>query len=370
MMPRSFLLSLAISISLTQARGVPAQTVDYAVAEAKSVTRSIDLPGEITPFMIVALHARVAGYVDRILVDRGNSVRKGDLLAEISAPEMAAQVARARSMAQASEADLRQAEAQLDAAQSTAERLHTAAATPGVVAGNELTQADRQVDAARALLASRRESSRAAESLVRSLEDMQDYLKITAPFDGVVTERLVHPGALVGPGGDRPLLVLQQVSQLRLTVAVPEEFVGGIVRGARVSFKVPAYPERSFSAVVSRPSRALDQKTRTMPVELDAANPEGLLAPGMYPTVKWPFQRNQPSILVPKSSVVTTTERTFVIRNLGGKAHWVDVKKMAAAGDMVEVLGELKAGDQVVRRATDEIRDGTPLPSPSREVRK
>jgi hypothetical protein len=98
-----------------------------------------------------------------------------------------------------------------------------------------------------------------------------------------------------------------------------------------------------------------------MAIELDVMNRDGSLAPGMYPTVKWPVLRARPSLFVPKTSVVTTTERTFVIRNQGGQAEWVDVKKGVANGDLVEVMGNLKAGDTVVRRATDEIRDGTPI---------
>ena len=157
------------------------------------------------------------------------------------------------------------------------------------------------------------------------------------------------------------LLVIQQVSHLRLVVPVPEEDVGGIVHGASVPFHVPAYPERTYSGTVARISHALDPKTRTMAVELDVMNRDGSLAPGMYPTVKWPVRRSRPALFVPKTSVVTTTERTFVIRDQGGHAEWVDVKKGVSDGDLVEVIGNLKAGDRVVRRATDEIRDGTAL---------
>jgi hypothetical protein len=81
----------------------------------------------------------------------------------------------------------------------------------------------------------------------------------------------------------------------------------------------------------------------------------------MYPTVKWPVRRSRPSLFVPKTSVVTTTERIFVVRNKDGRAEWVDVRKGAADGDLIEVLGNLKAGDMIVRRANDEIRDGTPI---------
>ena len=98
-----------------------------------------------------------------------------------------------------------------------------------------------------------------------------------------------------------------------------------------------------------------------MPVELDVLNRDGSLAPGMYPSVKWPVRRAQPALFVPKTSVVTTTERTFVIRDRNGHAEWVDVKKGAAEGDLVEVSGALATGDRVVRRATDELREGTAL---------
>jgi RND family efflux transporter MFP subunit len=138
---------------------------------------------------------------------------------------------------------------------------------------------------------------------------------VTAPFDGVITTRYVHPGALVGPGADVPLLQLDQISRLRLAVAVPEAVVAGLVQGAPVDFKVPAYPDRTFSGIIAWRAYALDMKTRTMPVELDVSNPQRLLAPGMYPSVLWPVERSRASLLVPPTSVVTTTERVFVIRD-------------------------------------------------------
>ena len=186
-------------------------------------------------------------------------------------------------------------------------------------------------------------------------------MKITAPFDGVVTERSVHPGALVGPGANPALLTIEQITQLRLVVALPEEFVGGIAKGAKVAFQVAAFPDRSYSGTVARASHSLDKTTRTMAVELDVANRDGSLSPGMYPTVKWPVRRARAALFVPKTSVVTTSERVFVIRDKAGHAEWVDVRKGAAEGDLVEVLADLKPGDRIIRRATDEIRDGAPL---------
>jgi len=338
-----------------------AQPLELAPVVSRQVSRTVELPGEFLPFLTVSLHARVPGYVERVLVDRGSIVKQGDLLVELSAPEMNAQIAEAESKVQSADAERLQAEAQLSAAQSTADRMKKAAETPGAIAGNELIQAEKQVDAAKALLNSRQQAVKAAEAAVRSRKDLLAYLKISAPFEGVVTDRMVHPGALVGGANDIPLLVIDQVSHLRLVVPVPEEDVSGITRGASVPFQVPAWPERIFSGTIARISHVLDQKSRSMAVELDVANRDGALAPGMYPTVKWPVRRARPAMFVPKTSVVTTTERTFVIRDQGGKAEWVDVKKALPEGDLVEVMGNLKPGDRVVRRATDEIRPGANL---------
>jgi RND family efflux transporter MFP subunit len=338
-----------------------AQTADLAPVVARAVVRTIDLPGEFQPFQSVAMHARVRGYVERVLVDRGSVVKKGDLLAELSAPEMESEIAETQSRALSLDAERVQAEAQLAAAQSSLDLLKQAAATPGAVAGGDLIQAQKQVDAAHAVVEAKRQAKAAAESLAQSQKELESYLRITAPFDGVVTERLVHPGALVGPGTDPVLLTIQEVAHLRLVVAVPEENVGGIAAGAKVDFRVPAYPDRTYSGTVARVAHALDVNTRTMPVELDVFNRDGSLAPGMYPSVKWPVRAARQSLLVPKTSVVTTTERTFVVRDRDGHAEWVDVRKGVADGDLIEVLGSLKAGDQVVRRATDEIREGDAL---------
>jgi RND family efflux transporter MFP subunit len=287
-------------------------------------------------------------------------VKQGDLLAQLSAPEMQPQIAEASAKALAAEADRLQAEAQLAAGEATFERLKKAAETPGVIAGNEVVQAEKQVDAARAVVHARQQQVAAAQSAVRALQDLQAYLTITAPFDGMVTERMVHPGALVG-AGDQPLVAIQQVSRLRLVVSVPEEYSGGVTQGAAVPFRVPAHPERTYSGSVARSAHALDPKTRTMPVELEVDNRDGSLAAGMYPTVKWPVRSAQPALFVPRTSVVTTTERTFVIRDHAGRAEWVDVKKGPLEGDLMQIAGDLRPGDKIVRRGTDELHEGAAI---------
>lgn len=349
-----------LSLLLAIAAAAVAQSPNVVPVVAKPISRAVDLPGELQPFLHVEIRAKVQGYIERIPVDVGSAVKQGDLLAELRAPELQAQIAEAESKVQAADSERVQAEAQLAAAQSTYDRLKKASETPGAIAGIELIQAEKQVDAARALVQARAQASKAAAAVVQAQKDMLAYLRIAAPFDGVVTGRAEHPGALAGPNTG-PLLTLEQVSRLRLIVAVPEQYTGGMSRGASVPFRVPAFPERLFTGTVARLPHTLDPKTRTMPVELDVVNRGGSLAPGMYPTVKWPVHSGRPVLLVPRTSVVTTSERTFVVRERDGKAEWVDVKKGAADGDSVEVTGNLRAGDRVLRRASDEVREGSPI---------
>ena len=237
-----------------------AHAADLAPVISRRAARTVDLPAEILPYLSVGIHAKVAGFVDRVLVDRGSIVRQGELLAQLSAPELRAQIAEAESQVQAAEAERLQAEAQLAAAQATFDRLKKAAETPGAIAGNELIQAEKQVEAARALAGSRVQAVRAAQAAVQARKDLEAYLRITAPFDGVVTERLAHPGALAGPPADPVLLTIEQVSRLRVVVPVPEEYTGAIAPGAAVTFRVPAFPGRVYSGTVARSSHALDPK--------------------------------------------------------------------------------------------------------------
>lgn len=351
-------LSIA-TLALFCATAVAAQTsVEVVSVVSKPVERQVKLPGEFQPYLAVPIVAKVSGFVRQMNVDRGSTVKRGQLLATLEAPEMQAQIAEAESKVQAIELQRAEAEAKLAAAQSTYDRLKAASATPGVVAENDVVVAQKTVEAAQSLVRSYENSIKAAQSQAQAMKDLGQYLQIRAPFDGLITERNVHPGALVGPTATTPLLRLHQVSRLRLVVAVPEALVGAIVKGARVPFTVPAYPGETFFGTVSLQGHDLDPNTRSMAVELEVKNADLRLGAGMYPEVQWPVKRPQPSTLLPPTTIVTTTERTFVIRVENGVAHWVNVGRGARVGDLVEVFGPLKDGDMVVRRGTDEIREG------------
>jgi len=339
-----------------------AQKVQLVPVVSKRVQYNIELPGEFYPFLSVQLHAKVPSYVEEIYVDRGSFVKKGQLLVQLSAPEMMARIAQARAQLTAAESEAAQAVAQSVAAKSTYLKTLEASRTPGAIAPNDIVQTKAQADAAEALVRSRQRNVDSLRSNLKAEEDLASYLRVTAPFDGVISTRFVHPGALVGPGHDVPLLQLDQIARLRLDVAVPEADVAGIVKGNKVEFRVQAYPNRIFTGIVARPAYVVDRSTRTMSVELDVSNPGYSLAPGMYGSVLWPVRKATPSLLVPATSIVTTTEKVFVIRNDHGKARWIDVRRGSTIGNLVEVYGDLKPGDQIVEHATDEIRDGSQLP--------
>lgn len=340
----------------------PEVSVEVVKVVAQKLEKSISLPGDLMPYQSVAIYPRVTGFVDSVEVDRGSWVKQGQVLVVISAPELEAQHAEAEAKAQSIEAQRVEAMAKLVAAESTYQRLKTAGETPGVVAGNDLEIAQKTVEAERARVDSLEHSKKAAQAAVLALQQIRSYLRVTAPFDGVITERNVHLGSLVGPSGaaaNLSLLRIEEVLKLRLVVAVPEAYVAGISPGTRVSFTVPAFPGESFHGTVQRPAHSLDIKTRTMPVELDVSNRSQRLAPGMYADVAWPVRRMRPTLFVPPSAIVTTTERSFVIRLRDGVAEWVDVKRGVTVGNLIEVFGNLRDGDFIARRATDELRAGT-----------
>jgi RND family efflux transporter MFP subunit len=352
-------LSIASTLVLFAATAAAQGTVEVVRVTSKAVERQVKLPGEFQPYLAVPIFAKLPGFVQRVAVDRGSTVKEGQVLVVLEAPEMQAQIVEAQSKAQAIGLQRAEAEAKLAGAQSTYDRLKAASATPGVVAENDVIVAQKTAEAAQALVRSYEDSVKAAQAQVQSVKDLEQYLTLRAPFDGIITERNIHPGALVGPGtGSTPLLRLHQVSRLRLVVAVPEALVGAMVKGARVAFTVPAYPGETFYGVLNLMAHDLDEKTRTMPVELDVRNADLRLGAGMYPEVQWPVRRPQPSLLVPPTSIVTTTERTFVIRVTNGVAQWVNVGRGARVGDLVEVFGALKEGDMILRRGTDEVREG------------
>ncbi len=376
--------------ALTQSSPAPqTPTVSVTTVRSLELNRQIRLPGELQAWQDTAIYSKVQGFVEEMNVDRGSIVKRGQLLARLRAPELDTQrnEAEARVRAAGSQrvealarvsgirAQRLEAEAKFAADEATYQRLKSASATPGAVAGNDVEVAQRSVEAGKARILLWQENEKAAQAQAQALEEgesalreaalsMQNigsYLRISAPFDGVIVERNASQGSLASPNGT-PILRLQQISRLRLVVSLPEAEVASVKTGERIDFSLSAFPGETFSGVVQRSSRSLDVKTRTMPVELDVVNSSGRLAPGMIPEVIWPAKRPRPSLFAPPTAIATTTDRAFIIRIRDGSAEWVDVKRGASMNyqgvDLVEIFGHLEPGDQIAVRGTDELRAG------------
>src|SRR4051794_10978525 len=238
----------ALAFLLARGHGeIQAQKLQLARVVSKRMERTAELPGEFYPFLTVQLHAKVSGYVDKVLVDRGSFVKQGELLVQLSAPELMAHISQAEAQLTAAESDEAQAQAQSAATQSTFARMQEAAKTPGAVAENDIIQAKQQTQAALALVESRHRTVESLKSNLKAQQELASYLRVTAPFDGVISNRYVHPGALVGPGSDVALVQLDQISRLRLTVAVPEADVAGMAKGSKGEVQVAPFSCRQFS---------------------------------------------------------------------------------------------------------------------------
>jgi len=339
----------------------PATVVTVPVASKKLET-TISLPAQLTPYEQVDIYPKVTGFVQTVMVDRGSRVHRGQLLVKLTAPELLSQRSQAEAAVRAAQSQLATTQAKLASDNGTYLHMVEAAKTPGVLAENDVAVAGQTVSADQGLVDAANQNVAAAKQALNSVIQTESYLSITAPFDGVVTTRNLHPGALIGPasgaGGAQPILQIVDDRRLRLAVPVPEAQVAEMKAGRLVSFTVPAFPGQTFKAPIQRISREVDEKSRTMPVELDVKNPDGKLSPGSFTNVSWPLERAYPTMFVPTTAVTSDQQHTFVIRVKDGKAEWVTVQTGQTLGTEVEVFGDLNAGDQVVKRASDAIHSG------------
>ena len=341
----------------------PAPTPIEAVTVAsRKLDINTSLPAQFLPYESVDIYPRVTGFLDSIRVDVGSYVHKGEELMRLSAPELVAQRSQAEAALHGAESQLASVQAKLASDQSTYTHLAAAAKTPGDVAQNDVLVAEQTVAADKGAVGAAEHNVTASRDSLRSVSQMESYLTISAPFSGVVTMRNLHPGALTGPAtgqaGAQPIVRIVDIDRLRLVVPIPEAQVGEMKQCQSVAYIVPAYPGEIFHAPVARIAHDVDLSTRTMHVELDVQNPKGRLAPGSFVTVTWPVRRAAATMFVPTTSVTADQQHTFVIRIRDGKAEWVNVQTGQSVDGEVEIFGDLHAGDQVVRTASDSIRNG------------
>lgn len=336
-------------------------TVVVTAVKSQLLHTMIPLPAQIKAYESVDVFPKESGFITAIPVDRGSRVKAGQLLVKLSAPELVAQRTQAEAGVNAAQSQVLAAKAKLAADQTTYLHLKNAALTPGVVAENDLAVAEQTTASDQAQVQAAQENAVAARQRLKSVSELESYLEIRAPFDGVVTERNLHPGALVGPStgaGAQPILRLESIGRARLVIDVPEDYAIGIREGQQVKFTADSIPGKTFHAPIARISDAIDERTRTMTVELGISS-EPQLVPGMFVTVQWPVQRTAPTFFVPATAIANDLQRTFVVCVEDGKIEWIDIKPGVTAGNSIEVFGDLHPGDLVAIRGTDELKPET-----------
>jgi RND family efflux transporter MFP subunit len=327
----------------TEEAAVP--SVSVAHPEPGAPDQRIVIPGNVRAFQDTPIYARASGYLRRWYFDIGAHVKRGDLLAEIEAPEIDQQLRQAR-------ADLATAHANLDLAESTWKRnqeLYKGKWVSGQVRDNSLGA----FTAARTVVASK-------EADVMRLEQMQSYEKVFAPFDGIVTARNTDVGALIDAGAARELFHLSAINKVRIFTAVPEIYTRSVRTGIEAGITLNEFPGETFRGTVVRSTNAIDPVSRTLTVEIDVDNHDGRLLPGSYAFVHLTLPRGAEtaSVTVPAEAVIFRKEgvRVALVRN--GRAQFVPITIGRDYGTKVEVVAGLQQNDEVILNPSDSLTDG------------
>jgi RND family efflux transporter MFP subunit len=330
----------------TAPSAIPAlDTVAVFILHTDTLKKSVDLPGELQPYLQTDLYAKVQGYVREMKVDIGDRVHKGQTLAIIEAPEVNTQVLQ-------SEAALASAKSKYTASTDKYQRLYQASQSPspGIVAPVDLVTAHDQMATDSSAYEALRQQSKA-------YKEVSGYLYITAPFDGTIITRKADPGALVSASS--MLLTIQSNNILRLRVSVPETYVAAATGKRDLSFAVDAYPQQRFTGALTRKTGTIDPVTRTELWEYDVDNRAQLLKAGAFVYARLHLERGTPSLILPPTAIATTLERKFVIRVHNGAAQWIDVRQGMTTDTGIEIFGDLHPGDTLLVKATDERKPGT-----------
>src|ERR1700677_4938433 len=336
-------------------------TVQVAPVRASADTMIVTLPGTTFAWAVANIYARANGYIETRNVDIGDHVRAGDPLAELTAPELDHQISQAEATLTQTQATLRQNQASMRLARLTNDRIGTLVKQGWATA--QLGDTDRlSVDAQEAAVGVAQANIIAQQNLIRVLSQERGYLRVVAPFDGVVTQREVDVGSLVQIGSTF-MFTMMQSSVIRVQVFVPQDEAFGLDDGDGAVIRVPEMPNRTFPGKVTRISDALQQGTRTLLVEIDVPNPDLALTPGIYCTVELHIPRKVPSLVVPASALIFNRNGLQVAVDENGVVRLHKVTVARDLGTEIEVRDGVKAGDEAILNPMVDIADGNPVHS-------
>jgi RND family efflux transporter MFP subunit len=339
--------------AITTAAASQSKVVPVVKANREDLQTDATLQAEFVPYQDIAVHAKVSGYVSMIRVDIGDRVKQGDLLATLEIPELQDNINKAKASLSAREQEISKAQADYDNQHQIYQRLgDVAKAHPNMVAQQDLdTSKSKEVAAQGALGAAQQHRDEAQAELGR-LNTLAAYEKITAPFDGIITQRFADIGSLIQAGTSSntqalPLVQLAQDELLRLRFPVPEAQTPLIENGKKVEVTVPAL-NRTFVGTITRSAWMINRSTRTMTTEVDVENPQGVIKAGMYAYVKLPLQVANQALAVPVQALTTGDDPTVFVLTKEDRLQERKVKVGLRTAYKAEILGGLEDGDVVV----------------------
>jgi RND family efflux transporter MFP subunit len=334
-------------------------TVTTATVNASGKTMSVTWPGTTEAFAQANIYARASGYISKREVDIGSRVKAGQLLVEITAPELDHQIAQAEATLVQMQASLQQSQANRDLGQVTWNRDSVLVQKGWVTA--EQGDTDRlNLKAQEAVVSVADANIKAQTAQIAVLHQQKDYQSVTAPFDGVITQRNVDVGSLVQADATSGtfLFTLMHSDTLRIQLYVPQDEAFGLGPGVEAVIRVPELPGRDFPGKVTRIADALQPGTRTMLTEIDVPNLDNALSPGLYCNVELKIPRKTPSLILPSEAIIFNAKGLSVAVVEDGTAHLRNVNVVRDFGTTVQVNSGVKDGDQVILAPPVDLADG------------
>jgi RND family efflux transporter MFP subunit len=331
-----------------------------ATVEASPDTVSVNLPGTTAAFAAANIFARATGYIAKRNVDIGDRVKAGDLLAQLSVPELNDQISQNEATLNQLKSASDQADASLKLAQVTWSRDEPLVGK-GWVTQQQGTVDVQTVKGREAAVAVAQHNVTAQEHLVEQLRQNRDYASVVAPFDGVITQRNVDVGTLVQGNATSGTFMFEimQEDVIRVWVYVPQDAAIGVRPGIDAVVRVPEIPDREFSGTVTRIADALQPGTRTLLTEIDIPNPDGALTPGIYCTAELHIPRKSPGLSVPADAIIFNRDGMQVAVAGNGTVEIRKIRVKRDLGTRVEVDTGVKAGDQVILNPPVNLVDGS-----------
>jgi RND family efflux transporter MFP subunit len=330
-----------------------------APAERDAAAGPLVLPGTVRPLQETTMYARASGYVRKWYVDLGETVKKGQALADLDLPDVDEELRQAIATAAQSRATVAQATSQLGYARTTDAR-YAALLPVGLVTQQQADQFASQSQVQQASLAAAEAALASTEANARRVKELRAYGTITAPFDGVVTLRAAETGQLVaaGTGQGQALYRIAEDDVVRIFVDVPQLYAAGVQPGVAANVTIREAAGRVFHGTIARTSRELDAASRTLRVEVDIPNRDRALVSGMYANVAFAVERQDAPLFVPATSVVIDAAGTRVAVVRDGAVHWQKVEVAADLGDRLALAAGLAEGDTVAVTPSARLREG------------